>query len=375
MAANTTQKWLLVAVVLAVATAGVAGAAAAGVGAASSDATTQQECGFPFEGEDATGATVTIEEEPERIVSAAPSAAQTLEAIGAWDRVVGVSAFASYMDGFEEREVVSAEGEPGLNTEKIVGLEPDLVVVPQGFLVEDAETLRDAGVTVYVFEEAESVENVKDQTRLMGELVGECEGAEETVDWMNEELETVERAVDGEQPVRALYVYSYETGPWTAGADTFIGDAMRLAGAENVAEEAEIEGHRRINDEVVADEEIEWLVVNDREGEPPEGAPYQGTTAVEEGNVVVVDSNHLNQPGPRIVYAIQAMVEAFHPGAYAAAQETATATQTPGPDETPTSTSVQTPSPTEDEGVPGFGVPAALVALALALSGLVRHRQ
>lgn len=332
-----------------------------------------QDCSFPLERTDATGTTVTIEEEPGRIVTTAPSAAQTIYEIGAWDRVVGVSQFANFLDGFEDREVVSAEGRVGVNVERTVALEPDLVVAPDVTPDEDVENLREAGLTVFVFEEAGSVEAVKDQTRLMGELVGECEGAEETVDWMDEELATVSEAVEGREPVRALYVYSPDFGPFTSGENTFIGGAIESAGAVNLAAEVGIEGHQPISDEVVADQDPAWLIVNTFDDRPPENEVYNETTAVREGNVVVVNVNNLNQPGPRIVLAIAEMAKAFHPEAYAEANATATPTSTIAETQSPAAT--ETPGPTDDTSTtsptpvdgPGFGLVAGLVALVLAV--------
>lgn len=378
MALSTPKQVLLTVLVVAVAAAAVVGPAAGA--AASSDATSQGDCEFPVEYEDASGTTVTIEEKPERIVTTAPSAAQTLYEIGAWDRVVGVSPSANFLDGFEDREVVLKDDGVTVDVEKVVELDPDLVVAPDITYEEDVQKMRDAGLTVVYFEEAGDVEGVKEQTRRLGEFVGECEGADETVEWMNEELETVRDAVSGEEPVRALYVYSPDFGPYTAGEGTFIADAIELAGAVNVAGEAGIEGHKAISDEVVVEQDPGWLIVNSFDGEPPQNDVYNGTTAVQEDNVVVVDVNNLNQAAPRIVLAISEMAEAFHPDAYAEAN--ATPTETPSQTGTPTVADTETPTPTEDDpatpsptptDAPGFGLAAALVAL-LATLVIARRR-
>ncbi len=362
--------------VVAVATAGIAGGVAAS-SAAGADAA-QQGCSYPVEETDATGTTVTLEEPPERIVTAAPSAAQTLVEIGAWDRVVGVSNQASYLEGADEREVVSAQGRVGVNVEKAVSLDPDLVLAPDVIPEEDVQNLRDAGVTVFQFEQAGSVEEVEEKTRLMGRLTGACEGAEETVQWMESELSTVRQAVEGQDPVEALYVYSPEFGPYTAGDGTFIDDAIETAGAVNVAAEADIQGHETISDEVVVARDPGWLVVNDFDGQPPRNDVYNATTAAQEGNVVVVDANHINQPAPRVVLAIKKLAQAFHPEAYEQAQTTPTADATPTPTDSGTPTATASPSPTDtpatDEGSPGFGPVAALLAVLAAALVATRRR-
>src|SRR6056297_2546746 len=89
-----------------------------GAAGAAGPAQTDDACGFPLNATDATGTTVTLEERPERITTLSPSAAQTLWVLGQEDRVVGVSRFASYLDGAEERANVSAEF--GASVERVV---------------------------------------------------------------------------------------------------------------------------------------------------------------------------------------------------------------------------------------------------------------
>lgn len=360
-AKSTLRQVLLATVVLAVATSSVVASAPVGVagpadaGSATAAGVTQEECPFPFEGEDATGETVTVGEEPERIVTTAPSAAQTVWEIGADEKVVGVPQQATHLEGAEERETVLGEDLMSVDVETVVDLEPDLVLAPDVTDDEDVENLRDAGLTVYQFEEPGTLDEVEDATLLVGELVGECEGAQDSVDWMNDELAAIEESVAEEDRPSVLYLHSIEHGPWTAGEGTFIGDAIETAGGENLAAEAGIEGHQQISEEVVTAEDPEVIVVNDVDGEAPEDGIYADTTAIEEDNVVVVDANHVNQPTPRIVYAIQEMAEAF--------------------EETTTETPEETATPdTDDEGVPGFGVPVAVAGLVLALVTLARRQ-
>jgi len=306
----------------------------------------QENCSFPFGATDATDTEVTVEEPPERVVTLAPSAAQTTKEIGAWETVVGVSGFAAYLEGADEKANVSSG--QGISVEKVVAQEPDLVLAPNVIPDETVEQLRDSGLTVYKFAAATSMDDVVDKTALTGELVGECEGASET-------------------------------------DNTFIGNMIERAGAVNLAAEAGIEGFQQISDEVIAEEDPEWLILNSEQPEPPGSDAYQESTAVQEDNVVVIDTNILSQPAPRSIEAITQMVEAFHPEAYERAQATPTPTATPTDDETATPTEdtptpeavddtpPETESPTETGDSPGFGAVAALVAALAAV--LLARRQ
>lgn len=58
------------------------------------------------------------------------------------------------------------------------------------------------------------------------------------------------------------------------------------------------------------------MLLNSDQPDPPDTEAYQNTTAVKNGNVVVVDTSHINQPAPRIVEPMKKPTKAMHPEAY-----------------------------------------------------------
>lgn len=309
------------------------------------EATAQEsdECTFPVSATDATGTEVTVDEEPESVVTLNPSAAQTLWEIGAKEKVTGVTKHASNLEGASERTNISTAGQT-ITHEVVVDLEPDLVLAPLSTVTteEDVETLRDAGLTVFAYPTAESIDEVRQRTLQTGKFVGECEGATETVEWMDEKLSVVEDAVDEQEKPKVLYTFF----GYTSGTNTFIHEILETAGGVNIAAEAGIEGYQQINQEVVVTEDPEWIVLNSDSAEVPDGNGFQETTAVKQNQTVVIDTNRLNRPAPRIVYAVTELAETFHPDAYEAAVDAAQSTPTPTPTESPTEAE---PTATETE--------------------------
>ncbi|MEF8854876.1 MAG: PGF-CTERM-anchored ABC transporter substrate-binding protein [Haloarculaceae archaeon] len=354
------------------------------------------DCTFPVSATDATGTAVTVDDEPGRLVVLAPSAAQTVWAIGAQDAVVGmpVNQFTAYLDGRENKtNVVGERGQPV--REAVVASTPDLVLAPNIITNETVEKLRDAlpdDVAVYRVQAARSVEDVAAKTELTGQLVGAFdEAARVAAETRGVAATIAEATADRERPT----IYYALGGGWTAGTETFIGNLVELAGGENVAAAANITGYAPISQEVIAAEDPDWIVLG--EGTPlPKNPAVNDSTAVEEGNVLTVDANFLNQPGPKTVIPLEAMARAFHPDAVPS--ETLENVDTPEPTQceadasTPTTATTTTAEPTTatDEPVstttdeptttsvaettsgsgPGFGVVATLVAL-LALLAVV----
>ncbi|ELZ38967.1 PGF-CTERM-anchored ABC transporter substrate-binding protein [Halorubrum tebenquichense] len=271
-----------------------AGPAVGAVGTADASAQTDDDaCGFPVEMTDATGTTITLNESPDRITTINPSAAQTLWELGEQDRVVGVSQFALYLDGADERANVSAEF--GASVERVVDTEPDLVLAPNSSSA-DVEPLREQGLTVYHFPAATSIDDIAEKTEVIGRLVGACDAASETNAEMYDAVDAAEnRTADVDRPA-ALYPLG---GGYVAANNTFIDAIMTAGGTDNVA--AEYEAYPELSDEVILETNPELLLVTDSEASILGQEPYASTTAGTEGNYVVMNQNYLNQPAPRSV--------------------------------------------------------------------------
>ncbi|WP_439026195.1 PGF-CTERM-anchored ABC transporter substrate-binding protein [Haloarchaeobius sp. DT45] len=387
----TGTRTLLVAALLVVSSFGVVATPAVATPANDS---TAAGCSFPFTTTDATETEVTVEQAPERVVTAGPAAAQTMWEIGAQARVVGTTQYAKYLEGAETTANVSGSGYAFISVEKVIAQQPDLVLASSIVSDEKVEKLRQAGITVYKYESASSLDEVIAKTELTGKLVGACDGAAETVDWMETERKVVEQAAEGQEPQKALYVF-YGTTP---GPNTYISDLMTTAGATNLAAEADLEytaaGYARLNPEVVANMSVEWLLLNSGQPEPriPDSEAYQNTLAVQQGQTIVMDENQVSQPAPRSFFVMRQLSKTWYPDAYAEANAsirgeagttTGTATTattasagdtTAMTDQTATATDEDdaTGADSDDAGSPGFTAVGAVAALAV-LGALARR--
>lgn len=296
------RRLLVVFAIVLVATAGFAMVS-------STTAADEGDDGFPIEVTDATGETITLDEEPERIVTMAPSAAQTLWELDAEDRVVGVSQHAMFLDGADEVEDVSADPE-SIDIEAVVDLEPDLVLAPNVTPASEIESLRSLGVTVYHAGVAEDLEDVKDKTETKGELVGATDAADDTIDDMTARLDAIEGVLEDTDD-RPLAFFEMGEG-FTAGEGTFQHLAIETAGVTNLAGEVGIEQWQPIDPEQVIEHEPDIIIHGEATSEDDFLDALEDTPAWNDDQIVAVDSQNISQPAPRIVDAI----ETIHEGAY-----------------------------------------------------------
>jgi iron complex transport system substrate-binding protein len=327
---------------------------------------------------DATGTEVTIEERPERVTTTNPSAAQTMWEIGGRSQVVGLTQYAGYLDGAASRTNVSASF--GVNVERVVGTDPDLVLAPNAS-DGDVAPLRQAGLTVYHLPAATTIEEIRTKTTTIGRLTGNCEGATEANAWMDANVDAVRQVTaDAEDRPTALYPLG---GGYVAAGNTFVTSLIELAGAENVAARNHTQ-YPQLNDEVILQFDPEVLFVTENTATIAETEPYASTTAGETNSTVSVRARNINQPAPRSVvsfahnataqlYPDRYDADSYVPRSAVAVMPSETATTQPEPS-TATDT-MATQERTTDASGPGFTAVTALVALlALVCTQQCRRR-
>jgi iron complex transport system substrate-binding protein len=292
-----------------------AGPAAAGVAVADSGTAQlgdEVDCEFPVSAEDATGQTVTLGEEPESIVVTAPSAAQHLWSIGAQEKVVGmpVDQYTAYLEGHDERENILGEDGFSPDAEKIVALDPDLVIVPNVNDEELVNNLREAGLTVYYYPLVNDLDSMYELVETVGLLVGQYEDASAVTARVAGQVQAVEEAVAEEENPRVYY----EFFGFTAGPETLEHDLITRAGGNNIATAGDRATYFELSQEIVAEQDPEWLVL--QEGNPvPTTEAVNESTAIQQDRIVRVNPNLIGQHGPRNVEPLVTLAEAFHPEA------------------------------------------------------------
>lgn len=375
MGMRTTTRLIVAVGLLMLLSAGIAGVSAAETSVAQEEELT---CEFPVEMEDVSGETVTLDEEPDEVVVLAASGAQYMWYMNAEHKVTGVPDFhaTQYIEGLDERtNVVDEMGSP-IN-EEVVALDPDLVYAPSVVSDEDVEELRDAGLTVYHEEMKISIEDTYAVLERLGQLVGECEAAAETVEDMQGAFDEFDRVFADEEPVSVFYSLDPETG-WTAGAGTVEDQLITIAGGENIAAD-EYDSYAEISEEDVVDADPEWLVIGENRELPPEA---EDTTAVQEDQIVRVNPNFISQHGPVLTEPTADMAEQFHPEAYEELDQNLirlidddTFTTEPLEDTDDTTDETDDVDDTADADDDGAGLTVVTAAVALSLVAFIARKR
>ncbi len=250
-----------------------------------------------------------------RVVSLVPSATETLFALGAGDRVVGVSTYDDWPP--EVRALPRVGGMVNPSFEAIVALRPDAVVGVQGPLdVGMLERLQAMGVRVF-FPRVESVAEVLASIDAFAALVGRRDAARTLRASIERDLARARAAVAGRPRPRVLAVFG-ERPLSVAGPGSWVDEILTMAGGENVVRAGgrypniSVEQVIALAPEVILD--MTW-----HDGDEPALAAslarYTTVPAVRDGRVVRAADPMLLRQGPRLGAAVLRIAKVLHPDA------------------------------------------------------------
>ncbi|MCA1053931.1 ABC transporter substrate-binding protein [Rossellomorea aquimaris] len=271
---------------------------------------------------DALGDDISLESAPERIISLIPSNTEILYELGLGEEVVGVTDFDNY-----PKEVANKEKIGGMefNVEKIISLDPDLVLAHESTAVsakDGLDQLRDAGIKVFVVRDTQKIAEVYTIIENIGKLTGKTEEAEELVSSMKDDLAELKSKTEQVKQKKNVYV---EVSPapelYSPGQNTFINEMLELINAENAM--GDQEGWIAVNQEEIIAKNPDVILttygyyddkakdsVASRDG-------WQDITAVKEGQIVDVDSDLVTRTGPRLVEGVEEIAKSVYPEIFA----------------------------------------------------------
>jgi iron complex transport system substrate-binding protein len=254
-----------------------------------------------------------------RIVSLAPSNTEILFAIGAGGQVVGRDELSDYPG--QAKDLPSVGGSWGnYDYEKILSLQPDLVLAGEINTEEQVDALEKLGVLVFYLKNPTTLEGMYENLQIVGRLSGHYNEAVALSISLQERVRAVEEKIaplsyapsvfyelDGSEPAK----------PWTAGPGTFIDMLISKAGGINIA--SGLSGswaQISLEDLLVKDPEI-ILLGDAAYGISPElvaqRAGWGGLQAVKNGKILTFDDNLVSRPGPRLVDGLETLAQLLHP--------------------------------------------------------------
>jgi iron complex transport system substrate-binding protein len=261
---------------------------------------------------------------PRRIISLVPATTEMLFAMGAGDRVAGVSNYDRFPAEVERLPKVGGLLDP--DVERVLSLKPDLVIVydTQTDLKRQLERAR-VPIFPYVHR---GLPDITETMRTLGARVGAKAAADAAAARIEEQLAAVGRRVAGRSKPKTLLVFGREQGTLrhvtASGGYGFLHDVLEIAGGADVLGDLRKQSVDMSTEMILtrAPEVIIELHYGDTvkpeifDAERQVWNGLASVPAVKNRRVYLLNGLEFVVPGPRIVVAAQRFARTLHPEAF-----------------------------------------------------------
>lgn len=268
---------------------------------------------------DRLGRVVTLSRPPARIISLSPSATEMIFAVGAGDRLVGVTQYCNYPSDALTISRVSSGTIEGVNREAILDLKPDVIFFKADHHQSLIDTFDKFGIPM-VGVGAESIQEMFQEALDLGRFLETETVAEQLVSQMRSELEAQTRRVSSisDEARRRVFYVVWDDPLMTAGPQSFIGELIGIAKGKNIFDDVK-QGYPQISSELVVDRDPQVIIrpssdddtnnldrILDRKG-------WEGVSAIRDKQVRTIDGDQISRCGPRLLQVLPSLIEAIYP--------------------------------------------------------------
>lgn len=238
---------------------------------------------------------------PRRIVCLTDETAETLYLLGEQDRIVGVSGFSTRPPEVRKKPRVSAFS--SARYEKILELEPDLVLTFSDVQAEIAGELVRRGATVFSFNQR-TIAGILDMIGVLARIVGRESAGRELIAQFVQGLDEIGESAR-RFPRKPRVFFEEWNDPIISGIG-WVEELIAVAGGEPIF--PELRGQSKAKDRVVDPAEVmarnpdviigSWCGKKVNKQAIASRPGWDATNAVRDGHIYEIKSANILQPGP-----------------------------------------------------------------------------
>lgn len=249
--------------------------------------------------------------DPKRIVSLGPTLTKQIYLLDAQDKLVGITTYCPDPDLAQKKEKVGTLLDADL--EKIVHLEPDLVLATSLTGAKTKQKLRNLEIEVVEFSLAKNFSQICTQFLELGRIVGKENEAQEIIRRTKEQVDIIRERVKN-LPHPLVFVQVGAEPLFTMNEDSFFNDYIESAGGVNIATDSKTGLYSQ---ELVLQNNPDVIIITamgiagEREKELWENFPT--LKAARNNRIYIVDADRFCSPTPvEFAAALEEMVKILH---------------------------------------------------------------
>jgi iron complex transport system substrate-binding protein len=264
---------------------------------------------------DQLGRSIHVPDAPQRIVSFAPNITEIVFALNQGQRLVGATQFSDYPD--DAKHLPQIGSYVNLNIEKIVALKPDLCIATKdGNPIEVIRLLESLNIPVYAVDPRDLDTVMKTVTEI-GALLDAKKEADALVGHMKRRIDRVKSLVSSTSHRPRVFCQIGISPIVSAGSNTCIDGMIQMAGGENIAK-GPASYPRFSHEQILGLAPDVFIITSMERGEVFERVKAQwqqwlDLPAAKNNRIVLVDSNLLDRPSPRLVDGLELLLQIIHP--------------------------------------------------------------
>jgi len=270
----------------------------------------QARASYPLTITDVRGKQLVIKSRPQRIISLLPSITEILCSLGLEKQLAGRTAYCDYPPSIKSKPAV---GDLFLDYEKIIALNPDLIVAEESLRRADIPRLEKLGYPVLAVS-SQDLAGLQQTVRLIAQAADRQKTAELLLGNLNLELEKIAKKTNS-RPLshRPRVLVEIQLNPLiSAGSGTYIDELLSLAGGRNMV--GKINGeYGEVNPEEVLKTDPEVILLTTASPADLSASPiWRHLSAVENRRVHSIDPNLLVRPTLRVTQTLKQLQGWFY---------------------------------------------------------------
>jgi len=269
---------------------------------------------YPASVTDSAG-TVTVDAQPQRIVSLSPTASEMLYAIGAGAQVAALDSLSTYPAETASKVTKLSAFQPSV--ESILSYKPDLVLLSNDMnkITSQLKSVNSLKINVWTGAAAASLDDVYSQITQLGAITGHVDAAAKVVAKMQSDIASAVKGVVA--PAGAKYYYELDNTFYSVTSNTFVGALLKQFNIANIADGVDKgNDYPQLNGESILAANPSIVFLADTKCCQQDAAAvaarpgWSSIDAVKNNHVVALDDDIASRWGPRVVDLITSLANA-----------------------------------------------------------------
>ncbi len=256
---------------------------------------------------DDLGRKLKIPEKIERAVSLAPNLTENIFAVGAGDKLVGVTTFCNFPEDAKKIAKIGDTMNP--NMETIIALKPQVVFVSTASQIETfAKTLEEQNITVFVTNPT-NLNGVLANLRQLGEIFGTTERTAILLNELQERILAVDEQVKDKTKIKTFVQISKEP-LFTVGKDSFLTEIVERGGGISLTKDVAT-AYPKLSKETALALNPEAIILSESPDNLEPNDVFKNSNAVKNKKIFKINADLLSRPSPRLVDALEQIAAAL----------------------------------------------------------------